>query len=80
MIELSVFIGPAISALCAFAGSWFAFSTRLTRVEEKVDNLTTSVNKHNEVIERTFKLEERMDGALHSLDDLKDEVHRYHHS
>ena len=80
MIELSSLIGPALSALCAFAGSWFAFSTRLTRVEEKVDNLTTSVNKHNEVIERTFKLEERMDGALHSLDDLKDEVHRYHHS
>lgn len=80
MIELSALIGPVLSALCAFAGSWFAFSTRLTRVEEKVDNLTTSVNKHNEVIERTFKLEERMDGALHSLDDLKDEVHRYHHS
>ena len=82
MIEISVatFIGPVFTALCAFAGSWFAFSTRLTRVEEKVDNLATSVNKHNEVIERTFKLEERMDGALHSLDDLKDEVHRYHHN
>lgn len=82
MIELSVatFVGPVFTALCAFAGSWFAFSTRLTRVEEKVDNLTTSVNKHNEVIERTFKLEERMEGALHSLDDLKDEVHRYHHN
>ena len=81
MIELSLsaFIGPAISAICAFAGSWLAFSTRLTRVEEKVDNLTASVNKHNGVIERTFKLEERMDGALHSLDEVKDEIHRYHH-
>lgn len=82
MIELSLasFVGPVFSALCAFVGSWIALSTRMTRVEEKVDSLTTSVNKHNEVIERTFKLEERMDGALHSLDDLKDEVHRYHHS
>lgn len=78
MVELSAFIGPVFSALCAFAGSWVAFSTRLAKVEQKVDNLTTSVNKHNQVIERTFKLEERMDGALHSLDDLKDEVHRYH--
>lgn len=80
MIELSIasFVGPVFTALCAFAGSWFAFSTRLTRVEEKVDSLASSVNKHNEVIERTFKLEERMEGALHSLDDLKDEVHRYH--
>ena len=82
MIELSIssFIGPVFTALCAFAGAWFAFSTRLAKVEEKVDNLATSVNKHNNVIERTFKLEERMDGALHSLDDLKDEVHRYHQS
>ena len=79
MVDITAFIGPAISAICAFAGSWFAFSQRLTRVESKVDNLTSSVNKHNEVIERTFKLEERMDGALHSLDDLKDEMHRYHH-
>lgn len=78
MIELSTIISPVFSALCAFAGSWLAFSTRLAKVEQKVDDLTKSVNKHNEVIERTFKLEERMDGALHSLDDLKDEVHRYH--
>lgn len=80
LIELSVFIGPVISAICAFAGSYLAFSTRLTRVEEKVDGLTKSVNKHNEVIERTFRLEERMDSALHSIDDLKEEVHHYHHN
>lgn len=82
MIDVSAFIGPVLSAvfggLSAFVGAWFAFSTRLAKVEQKVDNLTSSVNKHNGVIERTFKLEERMDGALHSLDDLKDEVHRYH--
>lgn len=80
MIELSAFIGPILSALCAFGGSWLAFSTRLAKVEQKVDNLTASVNKHNGVIERTYRLEERMDSALHSLDDLKGEVHHYHHN
>lgn len=80
MIELSAFIGPVISAICAFAGSYLAFSTRLTRVEEKVDGLRDDVNKHNKVIERTYRLEERMDSALHSLDEVKDEVHRYHHN
>lgn len=79
MIELSAFIGPILSALCAFGGSWLAFSTRLAKVETKVDNLTDSVNKHNQVIERTFKLEERMDGALHSLDEVKKEIDHYHH-
>lgn len=80
MIELSAFIGPVISAICAFAGSYLAFSTRLTRVEEKVDGLRDDVNKHNRVIERTYRLEERMDSAIHSLDEVKDEVHRYHHN
>lgn len=82
MIELSLasFIGPAFTALCAFAGSYFALSKRLVQVEVKVDNLTTSVNKHNKVIERTYRLEERMDSALHSIDEVKDEVHRYHHN
>lgn len=84
MIELSVIIGPVLSALfggvSAFVGAWIAFSTRLTRVEEKVDNLASDVNKHNKVIERTYRLEERMDGALHSIDEVKEEVHRYHHN
>ena len=82
MIELSLsaFIGPAITAICAFAGSYFAFSTKLAKVEVKVDGLRADVNKHNQVIERTYRLEERMDSALHSIDEVKDEVHRYHHN
>ena len=80
MIELSAFIGPAISAICAFAGSWLAFSNKIAKLEVMVGNLTSEVNKHNKVIERTYRLEERMDSALHSLDEVKDEVHRYHHN
>ena len=37
---------------------------RIERLEEKV-------NKHNNVIERTFKLEGRMDEAFHEISDLK---------
>ena len=40
---------------------------RLKRLEEEV-------NKHNQVIERTFRLEGRMDEAEHELRDLK----KYH--
>ena len=78
MADISSFIGPVVSAICAFSGSWLAFSTRLTRVEEKVDGLRGEVNKHNKVIERTYRLEERVDSVLHSIDEVKDEVHRYH--
>ena len=71
MIELSVFIGPAISALCAFAGSWFAFSTRLTRVETKMDMLSEEVHKHNGMVERMYKAEAE-------IQHIEQEIHHYH--
>ena len=71
MIELSVFIGPAISAICAFAGSWFAFSTRLTRVETKMDALSEDVRKHNGVVERMYKAEAE-------IQHIEQEIHHYH--
>lgn len=78
MIELSTFIAPAISALCAFAGSWFAFTNRLTRVETKLDTIEKKQDKHNDVIERTYKIEERLTYIDHAIDDIKQEIHRYH--
>ena len=71
MIELSVFIGPAISAICAFAGSWFAFSTRLTRVETKMDMLSEEVHKHNGMVERMYKAEAE-------IQHIESEIHHYH--
>lgn len=71
MIELSVFIGPVISAICAFAGSWLAFSTRLTRVETKMDMLSEEVHKHNGVIERMYKAEAE-------IQHIEQEIHHYH--
>jgi len=76
MIDVSLIIGPFASALCAFVGSWFAFSTRLTRVETKIDELTKQVEKHNGVMERTFKLESDMSTVWHRHDELKEELER----
>ena len=78
MIELSTFIAPAISALCAFAGAWFAFTNRLTRVETKLDTIEKKQDKHNDVIERTYKIEERLTYIDHAIDDIKKDIHRYH--
>ena len=71
MIELSVIIGPVISALCAFAGSYFAFSNRLTRVETKMDMLSEEVHKHNGMVERMYKAEAE-------IQHIEQEIHHYH--
>lgn len=40
-------------------------------LEYKFKELEKKVDKHNDVIERTFKLEGRMDRAEDNIDDLK---------
>ena len=60
-------IGLAGSGLGAFGGvmaSARLTQYRLKKLEEKVD-------KHNSVIERTYRLEGRMDEAEHDIRDLK---------
>lgn len=71
MAELSVFIGPAISAICAFVGSYFAFSTRLARVETKMDMLAEDVRKHNGVVERMTRAETE-------IKHITNEIHQHH--
>lgn len=78
MLEIADIAGPCVSALCAFGGSWLAFSTRLTRVETKVDALSDRVEKHNNVVERTSKLETDVTNIYHKISDVNDDIHRYH--
>ena len=40
-------------------------------LEYKLDELTKRVDKHNNVIERTFKLEGAMAECIHDIKDLK---------
>ena len=61
-------IGLAGSGLGAFGGvmaSARLTQYRLKKLEEKVD-------KHNSVIERTYRLEGRMNEAEHDIRDLKE--------
>jgi aspartate oxidase len=42
--------------------------------DTKIDELVKKVEKHNNMIERTFRLEGRMDEAEHEIQDLKGRV------
>ena len=63
-MELLKALGPVISPIIAVLGSVHLTNYRLSQLEEKVD-------KHNQVVERTFRLEGRMDEAEHDIRDLK---------
>lgn len=58
------FAGTLLGSLFGVLAAQKLTQYRLSQLEEKV-------NKHNNLIERTFKLEGRMDEAEHDIKDLK---------
>ena len=64
-----------IVALLGFAGtllgSLFGVLTAQKLTQYRLSQLEEKVNKHNNLIERTFRLEGRMDEAEHDIRDLK---------
>ena len=51
----------AITALAALAGTYFSNRKSSALLEYRMEQLEKKVDKHNQVIERTFKLEQRVD-------------------
>ena len=64
-----------IVALLGFAGtllgSLFGVLAAQKLTQYRLSQLEQKVNKHNNLIERTFRLEGRMDEAEHDIRDLK---------
>lgn len=48
----------------SFATAWGSMTTRIKQLEQKVD-------KHNNVIERVYKVEESTKSAHHRIDEIK---------
>ena len=64
-----------VVAILGFAGtmlgSLFGVLAAQKLTQYRLSQLEDKVNKHNTLIERTFKLEGRMDEAEHDIKDLK---------
>lgn len=64
IVALLSLAGTAIGSVLGIITSQRLIEYRLKQLEEKV-------NKHNQIVERTFKLEGRMNEAEHDIKDLK---------
>ena len=67
LVALLSFVGTLLGSLFGVVAAQKLTQYRLSQLEDKV-------NKHNNLIERTFKLEGRMTAAEHDISDLK----KYH--
>lgn len=81
-MEWTELIGFALTAVIAVFGSYTAtkrineerelrLETKIARLEAKMDSLTSEVEKHNQMVERTYKLETEVDNLYHRYDELK---------
>lgn len=78
--DMTTLIVPIVSALVPAAsvagGVYVAITNRLSVLETKMDALSDKVEKHNSVIERTYKLETNAATAWKRHDELADRVER----
>lgn len=70
MMDWVAVFGPAALSAVVGAGSavltfYAQITNRLTKLETKMDDLDSKVDKHNNVIERTFILEGKVDQLVH---------------
>ena len=73
-MEIMPLIGPVLTAVITAGGVYAAITNRLTRLETLIEQLKAETEKHNQVMERTFKLESDVNNLYHRYDDLRDEM------
>lgn len=70
-MDFTPYIGTIVTVIIAVGGFYIAIVSRLTRLETMIETLTTTVDKHNNMVERTYKLESDVDNLYHRYDELK---------
>ena len=82
-MDISQLISPAVTALVAIVGAYIAMknannakfealSIQIAKLSQQVDDLKADVEKHNNVVERTFVVETNLHTAFKRIDELKD--------
>lgn len=70
-MEWGTIVAAAITAGCALLGTYLSNRKSTALMEYRLKQLETKVDKHNSVIERTYKLEGQMSEVQHELQGLK---------
>lgn len=69
-IFTAIIVG-SLSVLGTFISAKYTSNVKVARLEVKVDTLEREVRKHNGVMERTYKLEEKVGILQHDVNAFK---------
>ena len=70
-MEWAAFAASILTALGSFLGVYLSNRKQTALMEYRLKELEKKVDKHNQEVERTFKLEGQMTELQHEIQDLK---------
>ena len=73
-MEWIAFAASVVTALLSFLGVYLSNRKSAALMEYRLEQLEMKVDRHNKVIERTYKLEERASVLETEVDDIKKKV------
>lgn len=73
-MDFTPYIGSIVSVIIAVGGVYAAIAQRLARLEAMIENLAAVTDKHNNVVERTYKLETEVENLYHRYDELSKQI------
>ena len=73
---MDTIIVATISLIGTLAGSYFANSKTTALLSYRMEQLEKKVEKHNQVVERTYKIEKDLSTAFIRIDELKEDIHK----
>lgn len=78
---MDMLIGPivsgVISAVLAAFGCYVAVTNRLTKLETMIADLRVDVERHNSIVERTYKAEQDITNIYHRVDRIEGRCERH---
>lgn len=73
-MDITPYIGTIVTVIIAVGSVYAGFSSRIAKLETLIDELKKSVDKHNQVVERTYKLETEVDNLYHRYAEIKEDM------
>lgn len=73
-MEWGAVIAAAITAILGFLGTYFSNRKQTVLIAYRLEELEKKVNKHNNLIERMYKVEGNVTELQHDVSELKGKI------
>ena len=75
-MDITPYIGTIVTVIIAVGSVYAGFSARIAKLETLIDELEKKIDKHNQIVERTYKLEADSETQWRRHDELVARVER----